>query len=132
MSIIFSVNSESGYFISKYIGKVTTKEIIDLYTAFFEGKDWAPELNELVDHSELDGSMLTRDCIENIAKFSKSFYEMHNISTVNTAIFAPNDLPFGLSRMYHAMTYDTPEQVGVFRSMQEAKSWLDIKHNDRN
>ena len=126
MPIIFTVNIKSGYFISKYVGKVSKDEIIDLYTSFFEDGGWIPGLNELVDHSELDGSNLTGDGLRTIAMYANNFYKQHNIPNVKTAIFAPKDLPFGLSRIYNVMTDDSPEEVGVFREMQEAKSWLGI------
>jgi len=126
MPIEFTVNHESSYFTTKYIGKVSEDEVIDLYTTFFEDDGWAPGLNELVDHSELDGSNLNGDGLRKIAMFASYFYKEHNISNVKTAIFAPKDLPFGLSRIYDVMTDDSPEEVGVFRDMQEAKSWLGI------
>lgn len=124
MAITFSVNHENGYFISKYIGKVTAEEIIDSYTKYFNSKEWSHELNELVDHSDLDGSMLSVDSMTNVAIFSESFYKKQNISIVKTAIYAPNDLSFGLSRMYDALVDDSPEKVAVFRELEKAKLWL--------
>jgi len=124
MSIIFSLNIESGYFISKYIGNVSMDEVIDSYSTFFENGGWKPGMNELVDHSELDGTSLRGDSLNLIAVYAKSFYEKHNISNVKTAIFAPVDLPYGLSRIYEVMTYESPEKVRVFREMKEAKLWL--------
>lgn len=124
MPIAFSVNHEDGYFVSKYTGIVTTDEIIETYQTFFNSPDWAASLNELVDHSELDGSELTEDSLKHVANFAAQFYKENNIPYVKTAIYAPNDLPYGLSRMYDVMTYNSPELVAVFRDLDAARAWL--------
>jgi hypothetical protein len=120
----FSVNLERGYFISTYVGQVTGEEIIDRYSIFFNSDDWTPGLNELVDHSQLDGSKLTKKSLLKVALFSKLFYEGRKISSVKTSIYAPKQLPDELSKMYRELVSDAPEQVAVFSVLEEAKAWL--------
>jgi len=40
------------------------------------------------------------------------------------AIVAPQDLMFGVSRMYEGMISNPGWSVGVFRTMNEAQNWL--------
>jgi hypothetical protein len=44
---------------------------------------------------------------------------------VKTAIFAPEDFPFGIGRIYEALTPKSPQTVQVFRDISEAKRWLE-------
>lgn len=47
------------------------------------------------------------------------------------AIVAPTDIAFGLGRMFQAlreMDRSSTKQVGVFRTMQEALNFLQLKH----
>jgi hypothetical protein len=47
------------------------------------------------------------------------------------AIVAPTDIAFGLGRMFQAfreMDRSSTKQVGVFRTMEEALSFLQIEH----
>jgi len=43
-----------------------------------------------------------------------------------TAVIAPEDLPFGISRIYEAHSYDSPETVKVLRDLNKAFEWLGI------
>lgn len=63
MPISFTINHEQGYFISKYVGKLTDDELVESYKNFSEGDDWIPGLNELADLSEMDATIVTTDGI---------------------------------------------------------------------
>jgi len=62
--------------------------------------------------------------VQSIAKTPRKFLE--DRAGGRTAIVAPNDLAFGLARMYE-FTVDpaeVPVEVQVFRSAEEASRWL--------
>jgi hypothetical protein len=40
------------------------------------------------------------------------------------AIAAPRPVVFGLARVYHALRSGAPYEIGVFRTREEATSWL--------
>jgi len=124
MSIEFTVEGTGGFFTARFVGGVTDEELINAYTQFFEGDEWCPGMNELVDHSEFSGNLFTTEGLQRVARFAEQHYQQHGVSAVKTAIFAPRDLPFGLSRIYEALTRKSPETVMVFRQRQNAVDWL--------
>lgn len=124
MSISFTINHEQGYFISKYVGKLTDNELIESWKNFLEGDDWVPGLNELADLSEMDATMVTMDGINRLMRYVGSIYEKHGLNTIIVGVYAPRDLPFGLARMYEFIANESPEEICVFRTMQEAESWV--------
>ncbi len=52
--------------------------------------------------------------------------EMVQIDNIQIAIITDNDLGYGLARICEAMTSDEKHDVQVFRSIENAKTWLDI------
>lgn len=81
-------------------------------------------MRELVDLSEADVSNVTADGLVSLAMTLADLFERDGIELYKTAVYSPEDLPFGLSRLYEAYTADSPESVQVFRDRDEALSWL--------
>jgi hypothetical protein len=48
------------------------------------------------------------------------------LTAYKLAIVAPQDLTFGMARMYQLFTERDAHQVGVFRTVTEAEAWLGI------
>lgn len=59
MPITFSVNQDDGYLTAAYTGKITDDDLLDSWTDFFQGGNWVPGLNELVDLSQADLTGIT-------------------------------------------------------------------------
>ena len=114
-----------GYFISKYEGTISDEEVLNAYNDFFQGKEWRPGLNELADLSDANVSLITNQGISRLVELNKRVFKAHNIDSVKTAVYAPEDLPFGLARMYSILAEDSPENIDVFRDFFEAKSWIE-------
>jgi hypothetical protein len=129
MPIIFSINHESGYSISKFEGRISDEELLKAYEDFYMGEYWRPNQNELVDLSNADLTEITTEGMRCLSKFAESVFKAHNILSVKTALYAPKDLLFGLSRIYEVISNGSPENVKVFRDILEAKIWL--KQNKR-
>mgnify|MGYP006299911201 CR=1 FL=1 len=132
MPITFEVNHKDNYFISHFKGVVTDAELLRSFVAFYKSHQWTPGMNELTDLSEGDGSQLTTDGLIKLATATKEIFQKKGVKHTKTAVYAPQDLSFGLSRMYEAMIYDSPEDFRVFRNIDEAKKWLTDKSQDGN
>ena len=124
MPITFSINLNDGYLTAAYTGKISDEEMMASWKSFFQGGEWIPGLNELADLSEADLTGITAGGLESLVSYAKTIYATHNIHSVKIAIYAPKPLHFGLARMYEAITYNQPQSVEVFRSLQEAVSWI--------
>lgn len=127
MSIDFKFCKEDGYVIFMYNERFNNTELLAAWKNLYENSDWSPGLNELIDCSRVNGTDVTNDGLRSLAKYTKSIFSKYSIRSKKVAIYAPKDLSFGMSRMYQAMSDDTIETVRVFKSMQEAMSWIKEK-----
>lgn len=124
MPITFEVDKPHGYFVSSWRGRLTASELRRTYLDFFDSGRWTSSLNELVDLRHIDASALTTDEIMLFSKWSKTVYADRGITTTYTAIYAPDDLPFGLSRVYEGWAEGSPENIEIFRSLEAARNWV--------
>ena len=127
MSISFIVKPDAGYFISKYTGKITDRVLLSSYRRFHEGNDWIPGLHEFADLSEADMTAVTQNGLRELSAYIESVYRKYGQSFIKTAAYAPADLPFGIARVYEALSSDSPEQLKAFRDVQDAMTWLSNK-----
>ena len=124
MPITFTVNDEYGYFFSKYSGQLSLEDIVLAHEAFFKSGQWNPTLNALVDLYDADFTESSNQTIRKLAQYFESILHAHKANNLKSAIYAPQDFPYGLARVYEAMTALAPWSVRVFRDLQEAKAWL--------
>ncbi len=122
MPIKFDVNHAQTYYRAKWQGQITDEDLINAYKAFFAGQEWVPGYNSVVDMSELDATALTTGGVRALASLVKTTFEPHNIHP-KIAVYAPYDLPYGLSRMY-SVEVNTFETHRTFRDMEELFEWL--------
>ena len=128
MGITFYPNQEEGYFVSKFTGEITDDELVNSYKDYFENENWISLLIELVDLSELERIKVTNEGIRRLVKYIENLFIERGISSYYTAIYAPHDLHFGLSRIYEVLANGSSEYVMVFRNLNDAISWINEKH----
>jgi len=128
MPISFSVKKDEGYLICTYTGKITDQILLDSWKKFYESNDWIPGFNEISDVSRAEGLDVTSNGLRKLAEYAKIMHQKHNVESIKVAIFAPEKIQYGLSRIYDAMTYNSPENIRVFDNFQEAEHW--IKEDD--
>jgi hypothetical protein len=75
----------------------------------------------LVDLTHADCHEVTYDTIE---KNGLAVVAVLQGNRIRTAIVAPDDLAFGLSRVFAAYAGD--ERLGIFREMNQARAWLEL------
>ena len=126
MPITFKVKNEKNYFISVWEGSISDNEIYESYKKFYTSNEWSKNLNELVDLSNANVKNVTSQGLYRLAEYVENHFTMHNVTSSKTSIFSPNDLPFGLARVYKAWTNNSPEEIKIFRNEKEALNWLDI------
>ena len=124
MPITFSINFDDNYLIAAYSGRISDEEMLASWKGFFQGEMWVPGLNELIDLSQADLNGITANGLEQLVNYAKTVYEEHDIHSVKIAVYAPENIHYGIARMYEALTFNNPQSADVFRSIQEAKSWL--------
>ena len=124
MPITFSRNHSDGYVEIKYNGQISDSDLLSTYKSYFGSDDAIPVLNDLTDLSEADLSILSSNAIQELADYIIHSYKRSGITSFKTAIYAPDDLGFGLSRMYAAISYERPQHIEIFKDREKAIQWL--------
>jgi hypothetical protein len=107
--------------IYKCSGIIPTQELFDSAKFFFHSE---PTLNHLWDTTDADLSQVKGNELEELAKLTKQYAPER--AGGRTAFVAPDDLNFGLARMYATYSEITGFQVEmkVFRTHKEAEQWI--------
>jgi hypothetical protein len=102
-------------------GRIHADEIVDEITRFYKGD---VTLNVLWDLSNSDVKDLTADQVRTIAHIPREKADKRKGG--KTAIVAPVDMTFGLSRMYGSLTESNgyPFETHIFRHLTDACTWL--------
>lgn len=125
MPITIVMNHEAGYFVSHYKGTITDADLLNDWKSIFKSGDWIPDTNELADLSEADTSSLTNEGIQALADYFNHLAKKNNATYMKkTAIYAPKELNFGLSRMYSVFADGSSQNIKVFSEREKAKQWL--------
>ena len=122
MRISFDVNHDESYYKVKWQGRINNVDLVNAYRSFFESREWVPGYDSFVDLSEFDASNITANGVLSLASLVKETFASHNINP-KIAVYAPQDLPYGLSRQY-SVGVDSIESHEVFRDKNEALKWL--------
>ena len=123
--ITHSLNEDLHLLITTWSGVVTDAEMIAAYRRAYADSRWVPGFNEVTDLRRANVGAVTADGLrglrllvaESVAGFSGRF---------KTAVLAPGDLGFGISRMYEMMSDESSESVRVCRDAADAAAWVGI------
>ncbi len=103
-------------------GALGDADVYETFSTLWLTPEYDPALDELVDLRGLSGVGVTSTGIRRLAETS---VQVHRGSpAVRVAIVAPDNLVYGLSRMYGAFAEESGSEHRVFRSVEEAMDWL--------
>jgi hypothetical protein len=125
MPINITVHQEAGYFLARYTGVITEEEVLREHDRFFSSGEWNARLNALVDFHGADLGEASSIVLRRVAGYFEKILKANQANGVKTAIFAPGDFPYGIGRIYEALTMKSPQTVQVFRDISEARRWLE-------
>jgi hypothetical protein len=124
MPITFVMNHDGGYLEIKYKGQISDSEVLSAYKSHFDSDNAIPVSNGLTDLSEADLTNFSSDAIRKLADYIIRLYNKTDNTSLKTAIYAPDLFQFGLSRMYQALSYETPQDIEIFKDREKAIQWL--------
>lgn len=124
-SITTTFDSERDLSIHKFDGKLETDDITGKLKEYYAGDKIT--LNVIWVFNESDVSDITSSDLRRILFHTKKY--AHSRSGGKTALVVSKDLGYGLARIFETFVdYEPfPFEVRSFRSMNEAKEWLNIK-----
>ena len=79
-------------------------------------------MNVIWDLRDADTSKIYKEDVIRIARFFETYIK--NGANYKAALVVSRDLEYGLSRMYQVAVADLPAEIGIFRSLEEAKKWV--------
>jgi hypothetical protein len=85
--------------------------------------EFRPGMDALWDFTQADISKVTSDDVRTMVQRMQQVSRQRG-SGYRIAIVAPDDLTFGLSRMYEAQSAGLDREIRVFRDEKEALAWL--------
>lgn len=124
MPIKFHFPTNKNLVISVHEGIVKDEELIASYKSLLEDNLFDKEMNFLIDLRETDSSSRSREGLNSLAKFVRTIYQ-DKYKIPKVAVLAPSDISFGLARVFEGISNDIPINYSVFRSSEEALTWLD-------
>lgn len=110
--------------IATFCGAIGDRELFDAYDTLLQDVTYDPSVDDLIDlrsvtHMGVTGAGLHRL----IALYDGRDSDGHE---TRAAIIAPSDVLYGVSRMFQTLRGDAnPDQVEVFRTLDEAEYWLE-------
>ena len=120
MPASYRIDTTLGLVQSVAAGRLTEEDLRLHQRGLASDPAFRPDLAQLWDASAVERVELTNRCIRELASanpFGRG---------ARRAIAAPNDLAFGIARMFEMLRAETEDEVHVFRSMAEARAWLEL------
>jgi hypothetical protein len=126
MPIAYRIDHERRIIVARGYGMFSEKDVFD-----YQHEAWASRdvigYDELVDMSHVsDVTLPPGGRVKELA----SFAALMDLAPSRLAIVAPGDLAYGLGRVFQAYRHgetQSAKQVGVFRSLEEAVTFLGLK-----
>lgn len=129
MPYTITYQESDGGIITTYSGVVTDEEFMQcLNEKFLIGerflsnrkiKSYRYSISDCTDVIDLDISV---DSVKNSASRSKAAMAINDTGLM--AVVAPNDLEFGMSRLWQAYVGSQDERVKLFKTREEADTWI--------
>lgn len=132
MPLEFKLREEEGFVESLWIGRMIQAQVFSDYQDFFRCGSWRklcpgkePRWLELANLTGTTSPISDPGWASEQARFFQRLYQDAGISAARVAVLAPDDLTFGLSRVYQLTTDgNLPESQRVFRDRPSAIRWL--------
>ena len=103
-------------------GELTFEDIKSSYEASLIRPDFQMNMNVIWGLRDADASKIYKEDVIKIARYFETYIK--NGDEYKAALVVSSDLEYGLSRMYQVAVADLPAEIGIFRSLEEAKKWV--------
>ena len=125
MPITYRLRSDEKLVILVHRGIVTDEEFLSFYRTIYEDNRFDKSFDLLVDLRQTESASRSAEALSEFAEFIRNHFS-NTTAGPKVAVVAPKDISFGLARMYEALSGDVPFAFAVFRTSDEALSWLGL------
>lgn len=125
MPITFHFRAEDNLVICVHKGDRPDDEFLAACKNMYRNELYDLSMNRLIDMREAVSDTRSTVALRQLAEFvNMQFIESNEHPKI--AVIAPNDLSFGISRMYEIFADAVPWELVVFRSVDAALAWLGL------
>jgi len=128
MPITYQLKPDERLVVLVHVGAVTDDEFLSFYKALFEDTRFDKSFNLLVDLRQTESSVRSAAALNQFADFVQRQYVSTTVQP-KVAVVAPEDISFGLARMYEVFSGAVPWEFVVFRTADAALAWLGLSEN---
>lgn len=121
MAITHRVRTD-GVLFTEGSGVVTEMDFMSHLRSHVEDPELHAGMDEVLDLRGVTKVELSSDALRRIIAFEK--HHLGPFRSARIAIVAPEDVQYGIGRMYQTLTEDTGTAVEVFRALRMAEDWL--------
>ena len=121
MAASYRIDRELRTVFSQATGLLTDKDLSLHQADLLADPSFDASFDQLWDLRAITDTTVTQRALRQLAS-SRSY-----TPESRRAIVAPHDLSFGLSRMFQLLHDSAPEEICVFRNLDEARNWLGLR-----
>jgi hypothetical protein len=107
---------------------LTGDEVRAFHKKLIDDPEIPPGMRELMDLRNVDLVAVDARIVTEISGIESA--RSARVGAARIAVVAPRPVAFGLSRMYEALSADTPKKVNVFTEIDPALEWLGISREE--
>lgn len=129
MTVRYTYDEKENFILTTFSGILTDEDLETQAKAVAADPRVRPGAREIVDLRAVEQVEASTESIGFIIVMDKEHRD--KFEGMKTAIVAPRDLLFGLSKIFEVLSEveNAPSTVKVFRTMPEARNWLGIREH---
>ena len=124
MPASYRIDTELGIVFSFGTGTVTDEDLLNHQESVGRDPLFHPGMSQLLDGRGVTDVKVTPQGVRSL--ISVNLYGKGS----KRALVAPNDIIFGMARMYELSRIDAEDEFRVFRSIDQAREWLGLPPED--
>ena len=125
MPITAHFRPEANLIVLVHAGVVSDDEFVSSYKAIYEDVRFDKSSKILVDLRHTESSVRSSATLRRFAEFMELKFKDISVHP-KVAVVAPEDVSFGLARMYQVFSHKVQWEFQVFRSTEKALAWLAV------
>lgn len=126
MAVTYKIHPDLHLVCVTYSGEVTPDQYLASFDAYLKDPDFAPDLRILMNMTAATGFDIDFKSMFNLVLHQIPYYADRPKGT-RAAIIAPDDLSFGIGRMYQSVSDgQLPSNLAVYRTAEEAFDFLGL------
>lgn len=120
MSGAYTIDLERSLVRSRGWGVLTDRELLAHARALTVDPHFAPNFRQLADLREVTDVQITAATIKEMVRLNPFW------AGARRALVITNDVLFGMARMYQILKDESPDELQIFRNMEDALQWLGL------